>query len=151
MYTFKTMSPTMKIPIPSISSRWQKSKWGRNWAQRFVARQPALDTRWARKYDSARALCEDPELISKWFDLVRNTIAKYGIVPADIWNFDETGFLMGQVSNCVVVTGSQRRSKVFRKQPGNREWTTAVQGISSEGVAIPPMVIFQGKYHLSSW
>jgi hypothetical protein len=124
---------------------------GRNWAQRFVARQPALDTRWTRKYDSARALCEDPELISKWFDLMRNTIAKYGIVPTDTWNFDETGFLMGQISNCVVVTGSQRRSKVFRKQPGNREWSTVVQGISSEGVAIPPMVILQGKYHLSSW
>jgi hypothetical protein len=29
-----------------------------------------------------------------WFRLVQNTIAKYGIRSDDIWNFDETGFMM---------------------------------------------------------
>jgi hypothetical protein len=30
-----------------------------------------------------------------WFELVGNTVSKYGIVDHDIYNFDETGFQMG--------------------------------------------------------
>ncbi|KAL2019063.1 hypothetical protein VTK56DRAFT_10094 [Thermocarpiscus australiensis] len=46
-------------------------------------------------YDYQRAKCEDPEVIGQWFALVRNTKAKYSIVDNDIYNFDETGFIMG--------------------------------------------------------
>jgi hypothetical protein len=36
-------------------------------------------------------------------------------------------------------------------QPGNREWTTVIQGINAKGWAIPPFIIFKARYHLSSW
>ena len=49
------------------------------WASNFVKRRPELQTRFQRKYDYQRAKCEDPEVIRGWFELVRNTIAKYGI------------------------------------------------------------------------
>jgi hypothetical protein len=124
---------------------------GTRWAQRFVARQIELRTRLNRKYDYARALCEDPELVMRWFDLVRNTIAKYGIQLSDIWNFDETGFLLGQITTSTVVTSSERRNRPKAKQPGNREWATVIQGISGEGVAISPFIIFAAKFHLASW
>ncbi len=45
-----------------------------------------------RAKDRQRVLQEDPEVISKWFELVRTTIAKYGVQPEDIHNFDESGF-----------------------------------------------------------
>jgi hypothetical protein len=51
---------------------------GALWAHRFVKRQPELTTRFNRKYDYQRALCENPEVILGWFTLVQNTIAKYG-------------------------------------------------------------------------
>jgi hypothetical protein len=31
-------------------------------------------------------------LISLWFKLVKDAIAKYGVIEEDIFNFDETGF-----------------------------------------------------------
>ena len=68
---------------------------GMNWPANFVKRHPELKTRVKRRYDYQRNKCEDPEIIRGWFRLVQNTIAKYGIVEADIYNFDETGFLMG--------------------------------------------------------
>ena len=37
-----------------------------------------------------------------WFQLVQNTIAKYGIVEQDIYNFDETGFSVGMTSTAKV-------------------------------------------------
>jgi hypothetical protein len=42
-------------------------------------------------------------------------------VDDDIYNFDETGFMMGIIFVGMVVTTSDSRSKVKLAQPGNRE------------------------------
>ena len=94
---------------------------GQLWAHRFVKRQPELRTRWTRKYDYQRAKCEDPKVIGEWFALVWNVKAKYGIVDDDIYNFDETGFMMGIIFAGMVVTTSDGRSKAKLAQPSNRE------------------------------
>jgi hypothetical protein len=60
-------------------------------------------------------------IIRSWFELVHNTIAKYGIHNADIYNFDETGFIIGVISTAMVVTSSGGRAKAKKVQPGNRE------------------------------
>jgi predicted HTH domain antitoxin len=124
---------------------------GKRWAHNFVRRQPELRTRFARKYDYQRALCEDPRLIREWFDLVRNTIAKYGIVLEDIYNFDETGFMMGIIFAGMVVTTSDGRTRAKLAQPGNREWATVIQAVNALGWAIPPFIILAAQYHLANW
>lgn len=129
----------------------QGERVGPRWAGNFVRRRPELRTRFQRKYDYQRAKCEDPEVIRGWFELVRNTIAKYRVCDEDIYNFDETGFMMGVISTGMVVTSSDGRAKAKTIQPGNREWVTVVQAISSVGYAVPPYVIVAGKNHLDSW
>jgi len=124
---------------------------GTRWASNFIKRQPKLKTRFLRKYDYQRAQCEDPALIWGWFQLVRNTIAKYGIEESDMYNFDETGFMMGIISTGTVVTSAERRGRPKLAQPGNREWVTVIQGVNSQGWAIPPYIVVAGQYHLSSW
>jgi hypothetical protein len=127
------------------------SRVGTRWASNFVKRRKELRTRFQRKYDYQRAKCEDPEVIRGWFTLVQNTIIKYGISNADIYNFDETGFMMGVISTAMVVTSSDGRAKAKKVQPGNREWVTVIQGVSSQGWAVPPFIIVAGKNHLTSW
>ncbi|KAL1952436.1 hypothetical protein VTO42DRAFT_5480 [Malbranchea cinnamomea] len=56
---------------------------------------PTVGVNW----DYKRALCEDPKVIREWFQLVQSTIEKYGILPQDISNFDEVGFLMDYCNN----------------------------------------------------
>jgi hypothetical protein len=124
---------------------------GKNWASNFVRRQPQLATRYNRKYDYQRAQCEDPILIRGWFRLLSNTIAKYGIVESDIYNFDETGFMMGIISTAMVVTSLERAGRAKSKQPGNREWVTVIQGVNATGWALPPFVVVKGINILSSW
>ena len=51
--------------------------------------------------------------------------AKYGVVDSDFYNFDETGFMMGQITPRMVVTRADRRGRSKAVQPGNREWATA--------------------------
>ncbi|KAL2016999.1 hypothetical protein VTK56DRAFT_2680 [Thermocarpiscus australiensis] len=124
---------------------------GKLWAHNFVKRQPTLRTRWSRRYDYQRAKCEDLEVIGEWFALVRNTKAKYGIVDDDIYNFDETGFMIGIIFAGMVVTTSDGRGKAKLAQPGNRKWATVIQGVNALGWAIPPFIILAAQYHLANW
>lgn len=124
---------------------------GRDWPRNFVKRTDSLTTHFNRAYNRQRALCEDPVLIRSWFELVEQTKAKYGILDEDVYNFDEAGFMMGKITTQLVVTGSERRGWLKAVQPGNREWTTVIQGINAAGWAIPPFLIFAGQYYLSAW
>jgi hypothetical protein len=124
---------------------------GPRWAANFVRRHPELRTRFQRKYDYQRAKCEDPNVIRGWFELIKHTIAKYAIQESDIYNFDETGFMMGVISTGMVVTSSDGRKQAKKTQPGNREWVTVIQAVSSVGYAVPPFLVMAGKNHLESW
>lgn len=124
---------------------------GKIWASNFVRRRPELKTRLNRRIDYQRVHCEDPDAYRAWFSLVRNTIAKYGVHEEDIYNFDETGFVMGQISSEIVVTTSDRRGRPRAAHQGNREWITVIQGVGSYGYALPPFIIVAGKVLLSSW
>lgn len=74
-----------------------------------------------QSYDNQRALCEDPETIQEWFRRVTNLMTKFGIQNEDIYNFDETEFLMGIIGTTTVVTSSDRTTKPKLIQPGNRD------------------------------
>jgi hypothetical protein len=124
---------------------------GVNWSGTFIKRHEDLTMRFSRGYDYKRAQCEDPVVIRDWFSAVRRTIEQYGILPTDIYNFDETGFAMGITSTSKVVTRREYygRRKVVR--PGNREWVTAIETVNASGWALPPTIIFKGKRYNQSW
>lgn len=124
---------------------------GQCWATRFVQAQSELQTKWNRKRDSQRAKCEDPVAFSAWFRLVQDTRCQYGIPDEDIYNFDETGFMMGVAATSKVVTSMDTVGRAVNIQPGNRDWVTTIEGINAAGWAIPPFIILSGKRHQSSW
>ena len=72
-------------------------------------------------------------------------------MDADIYNFDETGFIMGVISTAMVVTSSERAGRAKAKQPGNREWVTVIQAINALGWSVLLFVVVKGKYILLSW
>ena len=92
-------------------------------------------------------MCKDPVQIQGWFRFIQNTVAKYGILQEDIYNFDETGFQIGVISTSKVVTRSQRKGRAKTKQPGNRKWVTVVNTISACGWVVPAFIIFEAKLH----
>ena len=64
--------------------------------------------------------------IQRWFDLVQATRQKWGIVDDDIYNFDETGFMMGKILLQLVITALEGYRKKKQIQLGNREWVTII-------------------------
>jgi hypothetical protein len=106
---------------------------GARWAMNFVMRQPLLKIRFQRRYGYQRAKCKDLTIIRNCFRLVQNTIAKYGIHSDDIWNFNETGFIMGVFLTSMVITYIERHKRPKGLQQGNREWITVIQAINTAG------------------
>jgi hypothetical protein len=92
---------------------------GKCWATRFISRQSELQTKWNRKFHSQRARCENPATIRAWLKFVQDTHETYGILKEDIYNFDETGFMMGVASTSKVVTSSDTIGRATVVQPGN--------------------------------
>ena len=68
-----------------------------------------------------------------------------------MYNFDESGFLIGKISSQLVVTGLEKPGKRKKLQPGDREWVTLVQGVGATGKVIPPFLILAGKVLISNW
>ncbi|EED21283.1 conserved hypothetical protein [Talaromyces stipitatus ATCC 10500] len=118
---------------------------GENWVYNLVKRRPEIESKSSRKYNYERAKCEDPKIIQEYFDRVREVILEYGILPEDIYNFDETGFAMGLRATAKVITGSDRYARPKLLQPGNREWVTAIEAVNSIGWALPSYIIFKAK------
>jgi hypothetical protein len=118
------------------------------WVYRLVNRRVELKSRFSRRYNYERAKCEDIKIIREHFDRVRDTIQEYGILPEDIYNFDETGFAMGLCSTAKVITGSDRYSRPYLLQPGNREWVTAIESVNAMGWALPSYIIFKAKAYI---
>jgi hypothetical protein len=77
--------------------------------------------------------------------------AKYGVLDCDIYNFDETRFMIGVICPGMVVTRADRRGRDKAVQPGNREWATAIACINGESWSILLFLVVQGKNHLSNW
>lgn len=94
---------------------------GEKWVTNFVKRRPLLSSRFSKRYNFERAKCEDPKIITEWFNLVQKTILQFGIDPDDIYNFDETGFAMGLTTTAKVITRSEYYGRRALLQPGNRE------------------------------
>ena len=70
-----------------------------------------------------------------------NIRAKYSIDDRDIYNFDETGFIIGIISLYTVITAADQKGRTKAIQPSNREWATAIICVSREGRVLPPFLV----------
>ncbi|KAF3389838.1 hypothetical protein DPV78_011808, partial [Talaromyces pinophilus] len=69
--------------------------------------------------------------IERWFTDLKAVIKELWILPRLLWNFDETGFVVGRGKDEAVVT----------KHPKNAKRITVVECINAERALIPPLLI----------
>jgi hypothetical protein len=94
--------------------------------------------------EATRKEAADVHTIKDWFELLRICLANYGIGVRDIWNIDETGFMVGMLKKCVVMVLREIK-KCYTRNPNNKELITCVECISAAGEFIPSMIIIKGK------
>jgi hypothetical protein len=129
------------LPLPTVTARWAKA---------WITRQEDIFIRRQRHLDLDRALAHDLDGIQQWFNGYIKVVTDYGINPADIWNFDETGFRIGIGKDQWIITYEPNR-RHFMAAPDNRESMTAIEAVNADGDVIPPMLIIQGSQFLARY
>jgi DDE superfamily endonuclease len=73
-------------------------------------------------------------------------VRKHHIKPANIWNFDEKGFLLGICHATKRIVPVKHLKGQYRGtvQDGSREFISVLACINAIGESLPPALIYQG-------
>jgi hypothetical protein len=124
---------------------------GQGWVYRYIRRLPEKYHRIIQKPQEVdRTAAEHYGEIERWFINLKLIIEELGILPRNLYNFDETGFIVGQGKKEAVVTAYPKTSKRVSSL-SSRESVTVVECINAEGKIIPPLLIPKGEKHMEEW
>jgi DDE superfamily endonuclease/Tc5 transposase DNA-binding domain len=123
---------------------------GTRWASNFVLRYPQFAAKKSRPLEVERFAAHDPVLLAEWFEKYDAVVKEEGIAEGDRYNMDETGFFAGMARKTLVIVPKGERA-AYLKDPNNRDWITAVEAISADGYAPPPLIILKGSIHQAAW
>ena len=114
------------------------------WWESFIHRHPNLSLRTAAPMSLVRAQASDPEMVSRYFDLLEQTLVENDLrgKPGQIFNMDESGMPLDPKSPKVVV---ERGSVAAAVGSGNKSQVTIVGCVNAVGACIPPMVVWNRK------
>jgi hypothetical protein len=116
------------------------------WVYSFIKRiNPDILPIADEQIDSERAQVS-AAMMQHWFDSLEPVIKQ--IKHGNIYNFDETGFILGQQPSR---TRSIGRKKARAEVSSTRESLTSIEYISADGFALPPFFIFTGSVQLERW
>ena len=114
------------------------------WWESFCRRHPDITLRATTALSLTRAKASDPEMISRYFDLLEKTLIENDLTgkPGQIYNMDETGMPLDPKPPKVVV---KRGSSAHNLCSGEKAQETVVACVNAAGSSIPPMVIWDRK------
>jgi hypothetical protein len=118
--------------------------------KRFLERNPQYHRRRRRALDVERSCALDKGVVEAWFQDYIHVINENGILPEDIYNFDETGFQIGVGKDQWIITREPKR-KIFNGSVTNRESVTVMEAVSATGFVCPPLFILSAKQMLLRW
>lgn len=116
---------------------------GRDWWTRFMRDHPELSFRAPQELSEARAQRANPTIINDHFNKLETIINENSLTATQIWNMDETGFvLVPKLEKVIAKKGSRQVHKVAH---GNsHEHISVAPTISAAGSYIPPLIIYKG-------
>jgi hypothetical protein len=92
----------------------------------------------------------NPVVVHEYFELLRDTIEKYDILPENIYNMDEKGIQLGIGAKVHVIV--DRDQKTVRSiETGNRDLITIMECTCADGTILHPSIVFQGQRRDLRW
>jgi hypothetical protein len=127
----------------------QRPSLNKNWAYKFIKRLPPhLGLIKQKPKEGNRMAAEDLGLLTSWYERLELFIKSKNLQPRDIYNFDESGFKIGEGKPQKVVS-SRTTSHVATGGPA--EAITAIECIAADGWLMPPWFLVKGQYHMENW
>jgi hypothetical protein len=124
---------------------------GKDWVYDYIKRLPDGYSRILQKpQEIERTASEHYGQVERWFINLKIAIDELKITPANLYNFDETGFIVGKGKKEAVITKYPKTSKRISSL-SSRESLTIVECINAEGKVIPPLIIPKGERHMEEW
>jgi hypothetical protein len=143
--TKQGLPPTREM-VQNFGSAIAHRQLSESWVTRFLSRHDIdLILKWTAGIDRVRHQADSGYKYKLYFSLLHKKMEEYIILPADTYNMDEKGFMIGVIG---------RSKRVFSKrmwvkkevraaiQDGNREWITVLACVCADGSALPPSLIF---------
>jgi len=121
-----------------------------SWFTRWRKRHPEYKLRKAKACTIDRKASHVVDDFVRWFSALKKLIEEHNIQPADLYNFDETGFRIGVANNQWIVIRDASRASYLATDT-ERELVTSMETISADGNVLPPLLILPGKMHQSAW
>lgn len=122
---------------------------GKNWVYGFISRLPT-DLLYVKQKPMEKDRMYSWEILEvvNWFDRLEIQLDKIG--PSNIYNFDETGFQLGQTKPQKVITTTRERARHIAGG-GHAESISAIEFIAASGDSFPPFFIVKGERFLEQW
>ena len=118
------------------------------WVYHFIKRLPD-GLHWIKQKpaEKARLEAEDISILQAWYDRLEPLVKR--IPPTNIYNFDETGFQLGQGKPQKVITRNRQRTRLLSGERG--ALLTGIECIAADGWLMEPYFVAPGLVHLERW
>jgi hypothetical protein len=122
---------------------------GQRWHARFLARNESIKTTRSKIINYSRVNGATAANINLFFD--RLDVPELANIPPErFYNTDEMGIGQGVGGDHWVVAEASNHV-ALKKDVEKGEWITALECVSGDGVALPPLLIFKGADVQSQW
>jgi hypothetical protein len=123
---------------------------GEHWVLHFLKSHLEFVVRIDNLKELAREAAEDWVSLGLWFELLEHYITAYGVQTCNIYNYDETGIMLG-IGKKEKVIVEATRGWVESSTTTNCESCMLGECISADGDVVPLLLILKGKTHQACW
>ncbi|SJX66501.1 related to transposase [Sporisorium reilianum f. sp. reilianum] len=134
--------------ICSVPGHSQELKVSHAWLQSFLLWHPAIWLHWSCCLDNAHLNRANKTVVQEWFACLAEIMCEFSVVSTNVFNMDETGFMLGQAGSERVVVPAGEPAAWFKAQPGTRKLAMVIECIGSSGQVLLPLIITKGRVHM---
>ena len=118
------------------------------WVYYFIKRLPD-GFHWVKQKpaEEERIEAEDISVLQAWYDCLEPLVKR--IPPSNIYNFDETGFQLGQGKPLNVISRNRHRTRLLSGERG--ALLTGIECIAADGWLMEPYFVAPGAVLLERW
>ena len=101
----------------------------KNWYYKFYERNPSVKILKTRLMEKARLINKNSDDYIKWFRAFIKIVNKWGLIPENIYNIDESGAGLGFTQQSYII-GPEEEKDIRILINTNREWITLIKTIN---------------------